>query len=144
MIAIEEIEKKALSVLEKHRAWLESECFGWPNESCWDTVATIEREIREAFPKARFRETTGYFYEPLNHEWSEAHTWIQGKDGTIIDPTAGQFLNGPPLRVFGPDDPGLDLYRLKRDFTEDEKLIAQLDKFQIKPWESSMNVKGFI
>lgn len=33
------------------------------------------------------------------------HAWLAAEDGTIVDPTVGQFVPGPALRVILPGDP---------------------------------------
>jgi hypothetical protein len=103
---------KARKILAEHEDWLRKELEGWPHHSCFDTCATIEEDIRKAFPSYDFRTREGYFYDPERQEYCHGHMWLQAHDGTIIDPTAGQFLGGHPLRVFEPDDPATELYLL--------------------------------
>lgn len=107
------LEVKARLILSDHEEWLRKELQNWPYESCFDTCITIEADLVKAFPAYRFRCRDGYFYDPSWEDYGHGHFWIQGKDGTIVDPTVGQFIGGIPLRIFEPDHPACELYQDK-------------------------------
>ena len=84
---------------------LKLEISAWPKNSCGDTSFTLLQALRKQIGNPGFRwNIIGGYFNDKNHS-DEQHKWIQIADGTIIDPTAGQFLGGQALRIFPPSDP---------------------------------------
>lgn len=87
--------------------------FGYCVETCVDLVEVLGEEEPAAgavYVWGRFRVdqrarrfaiwrlSEAGVWEP----WG-GHAWVELVDGTIIDPTAGQFTGGPPLAIVPPD-----------------------------------------
>jgi hypothetical protein len=109
-----EIQAAVQDVLSRHEPRLRSIYSGWPSKSCFDTCSSILRDLQGALPLIEL--CKGYFYDSREDAQggrigATRHCWLGLQDGTIIDPTAGQFLGGAPLRVFGPDADEQELYR---------------------------------
>lgn len=69
----------------------------WPKDYCFDTCATIVDDLRAQF-KGRWSMRFGHFDD-------QGHTWLRdGVSRVIVDPTLGQFVDGPAWRVVVPSD----------------------------------------
>jgi hypothetical protein len=69
---------------------------GWPTNCCrvaCDALLADRRFLRAA-PGVELRWGT-----------AQGHYWLQLPDGTILDPTAGQFYENPDAQVFPPGEP---------------------------------------
>ena len=102
--------------LEGLRPWLEENLSSakhpWPSQCCADTCCELRPLLVEKLGNHghRWKEQGGYFNDGYHSE--EGHTWIENAAGWIVDPTAGQFIDGPALVIFPP--PRDPRYRLKR------------------------------
>lgn len=92
-------------ILAHHEQWLKSEIDGWPANGCADTCSTIIDDLRDELGThgLRWKLVSGSFYDEDQDE-SSGHVWIEIADGTIIDPTAGQFIGGPALHILPEGD----------------------------------------
>jgi hypothetical protein len=64
---------------------------------CADTAVAVERYLarrqiatRPLYPQGRNVTSWGCYHSFIDSNWS--HTWVELKDGTIIDPTVAQFF----------------------------------------------------
>src|SRR6202007_416379 len=60
----------------------------WPEMYCQDTCTAIMDAFREVFGRGWQMRSGGYRTKGDNEE---GHAWLEHRDGTIADPTAGQF-----------------------------------------------------
>jgi len=90
----------------------------FPYGYCADTCSIIFPDFRRLLKPWKPRIISGYFYCPnpmQDYNWGEhGHSWIEANDGTIIDPTAGQFFGGLYYRIFSPKHPKQFHYSEKR------------------------------
>jgi hypothetical protein len=96
--------------------WVRNEVSNrWPVDCCGDTCGAVlddwwsdghSKGLRGLGRGYLWNEITGWFVIDWEEERTAAHTWLVDKrSGTIVDPTAGQFLGGDPVRMFAPEHP---------------------------------------
>ena len=102
---LSEEDKQAISeLMPAVERRLKREIPSWPRDACADSAFELLPLLREKLGNhgLRWKLVNGYFND--SEHWEEGHTWIETAAGEIVDPTAGQFLDGPALRVFAAGD----------------------------------------
>lgn len=91
--------KRLTDVIEKQ---FKQEGYGeWPKDSCGDTCSYFVDMLCKSLGNHGFRWKIVRGWINYNKDQYEAgHVWIESADGTIVDPTAGQFFGGHALRIF--------------------------------------------
>lgn len=70
---------------------------GFPYGCCVEASMILHAALDSTYVNAQVRTRSGKYDGRL-------HQWIEASDGTIIDPTLGQFVGGPALHIIAPDD----------------------------------------
>jgi hypothetical protein len=71
----------------------------WPYDCCRDSCLIIIDELRATFTNTKFAVKEGWLWCNKEEECSgHAHSWIQTKEGWIVDPTFAQFNIPPHMR----------------------------------------------
>lgn len=86
---------------------------GFPKNCCGLAVEALLPTLEQQFPSHGFRRVHGYYRMAISqdgHRW-RGHTWIEAGDGTIIDPTLGQFIGGTAARIVRPTSSLYQNYR---------------------------------
>jgi hypothetical protein len=67
----------------------------WPKDYCFDSCLEIMADLKKAFPKMGWR--ISYTKKcGFGERKRTRHSWIQSRNGIIVDPTAKQFSERLP------------------------------------------------
>jgi len=101
---------KVMAAMAPGIAWVGEQCADWPVDCCSDTCQAVldnwwnggaSKGLRGLGRKYLWSIVTGWIVLSWEQEDACHHVWLlEKRTGTIVDPTAGQFLDGPAVQIF--------------------------------------------
>ena len=96
---------KVLRAMAPGVARIKTEIPAYPKDCCADTCWEVLEELNKELPETLWNLVRGWFVVNPRTGDTQGHSWlVERRTGSIVDPTAGQFLPGTAIRIFTPSD----------------------------------------